>query len=85
MESINSHVLNMYDGITCFADALTACGPDRAAIAEYMRNCTVEGLCGTYEVVDGDPDKPMGVVTIQDGQFVPYRTVNPDYTGNVDK
>ncbi len=84
VESINSHVLNMYDGITCFADALTACGPDRAAIAEYMRNCTVEGLCGSYEVVDGDPDKPMGVVTIQDGQFVPYRTVNPDYTGDVD-
>ena len=84
VESINSHVLNMYDGVTCFIDALTKCGPDRAAIAEYMRNCTVEGLCGTYTVVNGDPDKPMGVVTIKDGQFVPYRTVNPDYTGVIE-
>lgn len=84
VESINSHVLNMYDGVTCFLDALKACGPDRAAIAAYMRNCTVEGLCGTYTVVNGDPDKPMGVVTIKDGQFVPYRTVNPDYTGVIE-
>lgn len=81
VESINSHVLNMYDGITCFIDALEACGDDREAIAAYMRNCTVEGLCGTYDVVNGDPDKPMGVITIQDGLFVPYRTVNPEWTG----
>lgn len=84
VESINSHVLNMYDGVTCFIDALTACGPDRAAIAGYMRNCTVEGLRGTYNVVNGDPDKPMGVVTIKDGLFIPYREVNPEYTGVID-
>lgn len=83
VKNINSHVLNMYDGVQSFVDALTKNGPDRAKIAAYMRDCTVEGLCGSYNVVKGDPDKPMGVITIQDGKFVPYRTVNPAYTGDV--
>lgn len=63
--------LNMYDCFSKFLDTLEEVGPDPDKIAEKMRNYdSYEGLLGNIKCVDGNVEKPMVVVDIQDGKFV---------------
>ncbi len=70
-KNFDSHALNMYDCFSKFLDSLEKCGPDPDAIAADMRNYdSYEGLIGNISCVDGNVEKPMVVVEIQDGAFV---------------
>ncbi len=75
--AVDSHTLALYDQVHMWAQALEKYGPDRAKINEYMRNQTqYDGIIADYDVVDGDPRKPLMSVVVKDGVFTTYTPEN---------
>ena len=76
---LDSHSAHLYDQVHMWAEALEQFGPDRAKINGYFRNQTdYDGICGTYDVVDGAPSKPLYAITVKDGQFVTFKDYYAD-------
>lgn len=71
-KNFDSHALNMYDCFNRFVYLLKEIGPDNMdEIAKQMRDYDdYEGLLGNIKCKDGNVEKPMTVVDIQDGKFV---------------
>lgn len=68
---LNSHSYCAYDALYLLCQAIEASNGDRTEMAKFMRNNDgVEGVMGTYKIVDGNPEKPMFAVSIENGEFV---------------
>lgn len=79
---LDLHSAHTYDIARVFTARLAELGPDREALAKAMRNFeNEESLSGVFNMYDGDTEKPMSVITIENGEFIAYGKVHPEYKG----
>lgn len=69
--TMNLHAYHTAEIVNMLMKAIEEVGPDRAAIAKFMRN--VDGVMGIAEpihIVEGDMQRNLNPITVEDGKFV---------------
>lgn len=70
----NTMAVNFYEGALSVVQAIRAGATTRDKLIEWLRNTPeqVIGLTGDYNIVNGDPERTMYMMTVRDGKFTTW-------------
>lgn len=74
--TLDAHSYMAYDTAWHVIQALDAVGPDKVAIAGFLRNSTVDGTFGKVVYTNGAPVSPVFPVIVKDGAYTSYEPEN---------